>query len=663
MNDNGVPNCRVFVGRTSGEGVGLFSRSSGTKGSSWKVLQLVRRRLECWLFWALAFASSACAQENLVREMAFIEDKGGQLSFAEVLLRTPQVYHGLLSCGYSSSSWWVRVTLAPSPGPLPVVLSAWPQFLDEIALFDPLDPVAPPRKAGDKHLSEADKAEVFSHTFSLEPYHGGERQYWLRIRSESSVLLSLSALPLGSIDGSGRRADILNDLFIGFLICTILWAAVSATTQPDRLVWAFVVKQVFHLCYFIFLIGYGRILFAGVLRPEIINHLTNFFVVSVGVCATWFHYLLVDLHRGRRWALTLLVMLLLWYPFEVVLLFTGHARVALHTRMLFNLWAPFILLVASLGTPARIHLKRPYQCLPRSALVLFYCFMCGVLLLVLLPFLMPGVWVDYVRFSFCCEGLLTGMAVVTLLYWRSSKTAQLHARSGYKSIQLGRRLDAQRARNLEQQHFISILAHELKTPLSVVRLSLGSGAASPDMAKFADQAVVDMSGLIERCVNALQLEAESPVVYYEPCDVLAECAGLLSRVGDAERVVVSSSVDLSGFETDIGLFKIIVGNLLDNALKYGRPRESVALGFDSVLQKGVRCLAVIVENTPGPAGFPDPAEVFHKFYRSAGAHESVGAGLGLFLVQGVARLLHGGITYNRRGERAVFSVWIPWQAQ
>jgi len=72
---------------------------------------------------------------------------------------------------------------------------------------------------------------------------------------------------------------------------------------------------------------------------------------------------------------------------------------------------------------------------------------------------------------------------------------------------------------------------------------------------------------------------------------------------------------------------------------------------------------VIVENTPGPAGFPDPAEVFHKFYRSAGAHESVGAGLGLFLVQGVARLLHGGITYNRRGERAVFSVWIPWQAQ
>ena len=595
-----------------------------------------------------------------MHEMAFLEDKGSQLTFEEVLLRTPEVYQGLLSCGYSSSSWWVRVTLGPSEDPLPVVLSAWPQFLDEIALFDPLYPAAPPRLAGDRYLPEVDKTAVFSHTFALEPSGGVARQYWLRIRSESSVLLSLNALPLGSIDGSGRRADLFNDLFIGFIVCTIFWAAVSATTQPDRLMWAFAVKQVFQLCYFVFLIGYGRILFAGFVRPEVINHLTNFFVVSLGVSATWFHYLLVDLHRGRRWALRVVVFVLLCYPFEVALLFTGHARAALHTRMLFNLWAPFILLIAALGAPARIHLRRPHHCLPRSTLVVFYCFMCGLLLLILLPFLLPGIWVDYMRFSFCCEGLLTSVAVVSLLYWRSLKTAQLHARRGYKTMQLGRHLDLQKARNLEQQHFISILAHELRTPLSVVRLSLGSGAASPNMAKFADQALLEMSGLIERCVNALQLEAESPVVSREPCDVLAECAALLSRLEHSERVVVTSRADLRGFESDIGLFKIILGNLLDNALKYGRSGESVEVCFDSIFHDRVRCLSIVVENTPGPAGFPDPAEVFHKFYRSAGAHHSVGAGLGLFLVQGVSRLLGGGIRYQRCGECAVFSAWLPW---
>jgi signal transduction histidine kinase len=617
-------------------------------------------RLAYVLFCLLILGAPLWAQGNLVREVAFLEDKGGQLTFAEALTREPQIYEGLLSCGYSPSSWWVRVTLAPSLSPLPVVLYAWPQFLDEIALFDPLEPSTPPRLAGDRRLAEPGNTVAFGHSFELPPPSGAGRQYWLRVRSESSVLLALSALPLAGVDAVGRRADLFNDLFVGFLICTILWAAVSASTQPERLIWIFLLKQFVHLSYFVFLMGYARVWFAGMLLPETINQLTNVFVLSIGACAILFHYLLMVAHRGQRWALRLLILVLLCYPVELVLLFTGHARTALHSRMVFNLLGPFLLLAASLGAPPRIHLRRPCQCLPRKVLVGFYSFMCLVLLLVLLPFLRQGIWVNYVRFSFCCEGLLTGGALITLIYWRSIKTGRLHARRGRQTVQLGSQLESQRARNLEQQHFISILAHELKTPLSVVRLCLGSGAASPSMAKYADQAVVDMNGIIERCVKALQMENESPVVFHEPCDPLAESVALRGRLEDPARLVVTSSVDLQGFQTDPGLFKLILGNLLDNALKYGTPLSAVTLSFEEEFHNGIRGMAMRVASPPGPAGFPDPKKVFQKFYRAVGAMRCPGVGLGLFLVQGLARRLGGGITYARREESAVFSVWLPW---
>ncbi len=76
---------------------------------------------------------------------------------------------------------------------------------------------------------------------------------------------------------------------------------------------------------------------------------------------------------------------------------------------------------------------------------------------------------------------------------------------------------------------------------------------------------------------------------------------------------------------------------------------------------GASGLLLRIHNQPNQAGFPDPQKIFQKYYRSAGAHRSTGSGLGLYLVQGLARRLGGRIELvpERTPGRVCFEFWVP----
>lgn len=620
------------------------------------------RLASCGLWVVLLFAGALPlrAVENQVREVAFLEDASGEMAFAQVLESEPTVYKGLLSCGYTASSWWVRVTLGVPPKPAPLVLSVWPQFLDEIALFDPQNPSAAPVFGGDSHAPNPTEALSLLTTFTLPQTAVEGRQYWLRIRSTSSVLVELSAYPVGQNHAASGKVDFFNSLYIGFLLCSVIWAATLAFVQKDTLVWVFAIKQVFHFVQFSLLFGYVRFWFPEWAVSGWLDLATSLAAVTLGAWAIWFHYLFLSLHKGNVWVLRVLCCLLLTYPVELGLILSGNARPALHSRMVMNILGTLLVFIAALWVPRRIAIQRAHQCLPRSAVVLFYGFICLVFGVTMLPLLKAGIGQGYVRYSFSAEGLMTGVAMLGLIQWRSHKTQVLRTRKVYKTAEFSRRLQVQRKKNREQQQFISMLAHELKTPLSVVRLSLGAGGSSPRMRAFADQAIRDISGIIERCVRSVELESEAPVVLLELCDLARECATLRERVEEPERLLVNAAGEFPGFQTDPGLFRILVGNLIDNAFKYGNPSEPVEVVVAQESRNGKRGVSLVVSSAVGVAGLPDPLKVFEKFYRAPGAQRSAGAGLGLFLVHGITRLLGGSIVYRPMVDQAVFQLWLPY---
>ena len=118
-------------------------------------------------------------------------------------------------------------------------------------------------------------------------------------------------------------------------------------------------------------------------------------------------------------------------------------------------------------------------------------------------------------------------------------------------------------------------------------------------------------------------------------------------------------VALPECSTDEQLLRTLLANLIDNALKYSRRDASITLRARPETRKGRNGILFVVSNPPGAAGFPDPAQVFRKYYRAPAAHGKTGSGLGLYICEGFARMLGGELRYCPTDDTVAFSLWLP----
>lgn len=206
------------------------------------------------------------------------------------------------------------------------------------------------------------------------------------------------------------------------------------------------------------------------------------------------------------------------------------------------------------------------------------------------------------------------------------------------------------------------IAHDLRTPLAELRsrleeLSLTRPTNEETFAEI-DGAVADVDRVI-RIFNALLRLAEidtgmrrSGFVQVNANELAAEVVEFYSPAAEVKEVTLSFAsngpVLVSGDPT---LLAQAVGNLIDNALKYAGEQGSVRVE----VQHGSEGSVEICVADDGP-GIPDAEKpkVAQRFYRGDTSRGTPGVGLGLSLVQAVAKL-HGGtleLTDNFPGLRA-----------
>lgn len=215
-------------------------------------------------------------------------------------------------------------------------------------------------------------------------------------------------------------------------------------------------------------------------------------------------------------------------------------------------------------------------------------------------------------------------------------------------------------RRHEQSQFLNMLMHELKTPLSVVSLALGTQANREEKLALASQAVKDIKAIIDRCVSADQEGQLTLRQRHQSVSLPNVIQELRSQIPQLEhRFNLVCSSPLPQALVDLQLLQIILNNLLDNAARYGDPLADVTVRVERACQEGRDGLCIRVINLPGKAGWPRADRLFEKYYRADNARSQSGSGLGLHLSRELAKILQANLSYQPSAEHVEFVLWIP----
>jgi two-component system, OmpR family, sensor kinase len=192
-----------------------------------------------------------------------------------------------------------------------------------------------------------------------------------------------------------------------------------------------------------------------------------------------------------------------------------------------------------------------------------------------------------------------------------------------------------------QRAFIADAAHELRSPLTVLRLQLQLLDRAPDDA--ARQTARDSLGaavdraihLVEQLLTLARSDPGEATGDFELIDLSAAAAQALA---DTHALAAARHIDLSLEHTgavpakgDREALRTLARNLVDNAVRYTPPGGSVRVRCRTT---DAETLLEVIDTGPGIAA-ADRARVFDRFYRRASANET-GTGLGLAIVKAIA---------------------------
>jgi signal transduction histidine kinase len=601
----------------------------------------------------LVMGVGGVAAQDLVTERAFFEDPSGTMELAQVIDAPFQSADFILNRGVTRSAVWMRFLVRAPVRSGELTLHLLPAVLDEVTLYAP--------QAGDHtqfqrvDLSAWPPKAEYAWLVDDGPQPGA--YYYVRVANSRALIFSAQVL-----DTPGyRRVEITSGIFFGAVVACL----------------AFV------------LLG---LLLLFVQRREMLNvflavNLASSFVLFVAWFGYWRdypafgHFATRDVHQylvlvdmasgiGFHWALLSRFGLSRWM--RKIVWVCGASFVGLFVGLPFldaHLLAKSALVVCGLSAAVLVWLvplslvkHRPAQRVVGGVAMFFLLtvtYSCAALL---------G-WVSAAStdMSLPAWRMLVTPVLFGFVAWLVDRDTRSQLQLAQANDVLSKRFALDEAqRRQTQSRFMTMLMHEVKTPLSIVQLASASLARSiaPDSKDTAriqsiDRAVEDLNGLIERCGQADRLAegADKAKLQMQTFRLQTLIGDVLESVG-AERIEVRAPGKAS-LKSDYQYLRLILLNLLGNALKYSAPRSTVVLTIAAAERDGVAGLAMQVENQMGAAGYPDPGKVFSRYYRAEGARSQMGAGLGLWLSQEVARQLGTEISLRTQPGCVIFAFWTP----
>ena len=222
-----------------------------------------------------------------------------------------------------------------------------------------------------------------------------------------------------------------------------------------------------------------------------------------------------------------------------------------------------------------------------------------------------------------------------------------------------------------QHNFINNFTHELKTPVTSLKLFLETiskhDLPREDQLKYISYMLADVGRLsdhINRILNLARLESKSYKGIFEETDISAAIEKIVAENSpffENYDIRISNPLkDRCIYHVDRLLFETLVMNLLTNAVRYNNSDAPV---IDIRFHQENRNLNIEFQDNGIGINKKEAKKVFRKFYqaRRSGSALARGSGLGLNLVQGIARLHKWRIKAEGRADAtgSIFTLILP----
>jgi two-component system phosphate regulon sensor histidine kinase PhoR len=266
-----------------------------------------------------------------------------------------------------------------------------------------------------------------------------------------------------------------------------------------------------------------------------------------------------------------------------------------------------------------------------------------------------------------CEIELGGLLPRRLLV----QTSPLEGESGRGTLSVFHDVTELRRLETVRRDFVANVSHELRTPVTAIVTAsetLLAGALDDPEAAGEFVGVIDRQGrrlrqLVDDLLELSKIEARAFKVKPAPLDlrpVAAHAIELLEEAARRRGVTIELAVPaaLPKARADRRALEHVLGNLLDNAIKYAGEGAHVTLGGEL---DGDGVALTVADDGPG---IPKPHldRIFERFYRvDAGrSRELGGTGLGLSIVKNLVVELGGSVDVESEpGRGARFTVRLP----
>ncbi len=218
-----------------------------------------------------------------------------------------------------------------------------------------------------------------------------------------------------------------------------------------------------------------------------------------------------------------------------------------------------------------------------------------------------------------------------------------------------------------QRNFLLSITHELKSPLSTIKLSLQTmlrRKLEPQQSeKLMNNSLMDLDrleALVDNILFAAKIERDEPGFSDEELNISDVLLQITDRFSTNKKAIaLNSQIDADIYlQADPMAFTSVVINLIENAIKYSEPQTSVVITLSEAEDR----IVLAVADTGSGIPETEKKKVFDKFYRigNEDTRKTKGTGLGLYIVKRFVEIYRGTITITDNfPQGSIFTLEFP----